>query len=238
MVPVWVGQRYGLHVKKRIDEVQDAPISSAVAAALGLLAFMLAFTFQIVGNRLDNRKQLLLNEISDIRTAYQCAGLVPEPIRSQTRKLVLRYIDIRVDFAYDRRNLTDVAKESTQILDSLWRFSEELAALDRSSEAFSLYMSSISNMVSLYHQRFTVTFQTGLPPTIVYVLIFVAFFSMLTLGYQFGISGKGSFPVNLLMGIAFASVIWLIFALDHPETGIIKLSRAPLLSLQQELHKR
>ena len=129
IVPVWVGQRYGLHIKKKGGEINDAPISSAVAAALGLLAFMLAFTFQIVGNRLDNRKALLLTEISDIRTAYQCAGLVPEPIRSQTRQKILRYVDIRVDFLHNRRGLPEVMTESRSILDSLWSFSEQLAAV-------------------------------------------------------------------------------------------------------------
>ena len=48
---------------------------------------------------------------------------------------------------------------------------------------------------------------------------------MLALGYQFGISGKGSFRINLLLAIVFAMVVFLILALDRPETGVAKLNQ-------------
>src|SRR5689334_1240211 len=79
LFPVWLGQRYGVYVRKNNDKIEDGPISSAVGGALGLFAFMLAFTFQIVGNRYDQRRELMLNEIGNIRTTYLNAGLVPEP---------------------------------------------------------------------------------------------------------------------------------------------------------------
>lgn len=238
LLPLWLGQRYGVYIKKRLGELQEAPIGSAVGAALGLFAFMLAFTFEIVGKRFDQRKELFLNEISDIRTTYLYAGLTPEPIRTQARKMIITYVDIRVEVRRDPSKSEQALLQSRQILDSLWSYSETLAAQDRSSEAYSLFISSVSSLVSLFNQRITVGLQFRLPQAILYVLGFVAFFSTFALGYQFGISGRVNHLVNILLSITFAAVMWLIFALDHPEIGLIRLNEAPLITLQQQLHQR
>src|SRR5436190_18116585 len=236
LLPLWLGQRYGLYIRKRSGEMEDAPISSAVGASLALFAFMLAFTFDMVGDRFAKRKELFVNEVSDIRTTYLNAGLVPEPIRSHARKFIIMYVDLRVDLRRYLSNLEQVKVKSQAILDSLWHYSEELAAQDRSSEAYSLFTSSVRNLVNSFNERITVALQFHIPPAILYVLSFVGFFSTLALGFQFGVSGRVSFLVNLLIGITFAAVMWLIFALDHPEAGLIKISDAPLMTLQQQLH--
>ena len=237
LIPLWMGQRYGGYMRKTRGEMHDAPISSAVGASLALFAFMLALTFDMVGERFAKRKELLITEISDIRTSYLNAGLVPEPLRSQARKLIIEYVDLRVELRRDFSKLEPVKLRSQVILDSLWHYSEELAAQDRSSEAYSLFMSSISNLVSSFNERIAVALQFRLPTAILCVLSLVGFFSTLALGFQFGISGRVSFLVNLLLGITFATVMWLIFALDHPEAGVIQISDAPLLTLQHQLHQ-
>ena len=87
LVPILLGQFYGNYRKKRSEEIQHAPVGSVVGAAFGLLAFMLAITFQIAANRYDTRKQLLLEDVANIRTGYLRAGLIPEPYRSNTKKI-------------------------------------------------------------------------------------------------------------------------------------------------------
>src|SRR5687767_4377263 len=79
IVPVLVGQRIGIRHSQIKPDIQHSSIESVVSAAFGLLAFMLAFTFQIAANRYDARKEMLIEEITQIRTAYIRAGLLPEP---------------------------------------------------------------------------------------------------------------------------------------------------------------
>jgi hypothetical protein len=71
---------------------------------------------------------------------------------------------------------------------------------------------------------------------ILFILFIIAFFSMLMLGYQFGISGKGSLKINLVLAFIFAVVMFLIIALDRPEKGLAKLNQKPVLTLQKQLH--
>ena len=235
LLPVWLGHRYGRYVQKRSIDVHEGPVGTAVNATLGLLAFMLAFTFSLVGSKFDKRKELMLEEITDIRTTYLYAGLIPEPVRSTARARIIRYVDIRVQLLKNPSQLETAKHRSYLLLDSLWKDAESLGAMDRSSESYSLFMSSVSRVVSLLNQRITLIFHSHLSPVILYVLGFVGFFSMLVLGYQFGITGKMNLTLVFLMSISFAAVMWLIYVLDHPETYIIRPDPAPLLLLHQQL---
>jgi len=75
-----------------------------------------------------------------------------------------------------------------------------------------------------------------IPVAVFYALYVILIFSMFVLGYQFGISGKGSFRINVLMAIVFAVVMFLITVLDRPEMGIAKINQKPLFTLQIQLH--
>jgi ABC-type multidrug transport system fused ATPase/permease subunit len=235
LIPIFIGQLYGNYRSKKSAEMQHTPVGAVVGAAFGLLAFMLAFTFQIVANRYDARKELLLDEVTNIRTAYLRAGLIPEPYRSDSRKLLSEYVDLRVRLAKDQSKLDAAKSQSQQILDRFWSYSEKLGELDRSSENYALYISSINDLVDNYNQRITMTLEYRIPVAILWVLFVIAFLSMLALGYQFGISGKGSFRINLLLAVVFAVVMFLILSLDRPETGIAKLNQKPIFTLQHQL---
>jgi hypothetical protein len=240
LVPILLGQQYGFYLKTKAVKVSDAPVGSVVGASLGLLAFMLAFTFQIVDNRYNERKKLLLDEVTTIRTTYLRAGLIPEPYKSNTRKLLIEYTDVRAAIVNDisPKKLEHLRIRSQAILDSLWHYSEALAAYDRSSEAYSLYTGSTNDLNEIYNQRVTYTFEYRIPFAILFILGVITLFSMFLLGYQFGISGKKNYIVAVLISIIFASLMWLILALDRPEQGFIRLNQQPIITLHKQLHEK
>ena len=238
LIPILIGQWYGRYRKKKSDDVQNAPVGAVVGAAFGLLAFMLAITFQITANRFDSRKELLLEEVTHIRSTYLRAGLIPEPFRYNTKKLLVEYVDLRVDLAKDISKLNTALTRSQVILDTLWRYTEALAAQDRSSEVYAMYTTSVNDIVDNYNQRIAVGLQYRIPAAVLFVLFIISFFSMLVLGYQFGISGKGAFWLIFLLSVIFALVMFLILALDEPEKGLAGVSQKPMLTLQQQLHSK
>lgn len=235
LIPIIIGQRYGIYRSKKQDELQHTPVGTVVGSAFALLAFMLAFTFQIVTNRYDARKALLLEEVTNIRTTYLRAGLLKEPFRSDAKKLLVEYVDLRVAVAKDTSTLATGLSRSQGILDMLWEQAEALAEQDRSSEVYALFTASVNDLVNNFNQRITMTFEYRIPPLIMWILSIIAFFSMFSLGYQFGISGRGSLWINLLLAIIFAVVMFLIIALDRPEIGLVRLNQKPVYTLQQQL---
>jgi hypothetical protein len=238
ILPVLMGQKIGMYHRTKTVDIQHIPIESVISAAFGLLAFMLAFTFQIAANRYTDRKEMLIKEVTDIRTVYLRAGLVPEPYNSSTRKHLAEYIDIRVDLLADYSKLDSALLRSQAILDSLWMYTEALAIQDRSSEVYSLYTTSINDLIDAYNKRITMVLIYRIPTAILWVLFIIGFLSMLMLGYQFGISGKGSFGINMLLAVIFAVVMFLISALNEPETGLVNVNQKPLLNLQKQILDR
>jgi hypothetical protein len=150
--------------------------------------------------------------------------------------LLAEYVDQRVELTRDFTKLNLVLSRSQQTLDTLWSYAESLARRDRSSEVYALYTSSVNDLVDNYNQRVTVALEYRIPAAVFYVLYVILFLSMFVLGYQFGISGKGSFRINIAMAIVFAVVMFLITALDRPEIGLVKINQKPLFTLQNQFH--
>jgi len=235
VIPIMLGQWVGSSIKKTSIQISEGSIGSAIAASLGLTAFMLGFAFQVVGDRFERRKELMMDEISAMRTSYKYAGLIPEPLRSKARENILTYLDIRLQVLTNAAKAREVKASSEKLLDSLWSYCETLSAQDRSSESYSLFISSVSSLMNLFYERITVAFHLRLPSGVLYILTIVVFISMFSLGYQFGLSGRLGLPLILLLASTFAAVMWLVIALDRPEAGIIRVNDTPLINLRNEL---
>jgi len=70
-----VGQARG----RRAGKEHDAAVGGMVAAELGLLAFLLAFTFGFAASRFEDRRQVVLDESNAIGTTYLRTATLPEP---------------------------------------------------------------------------------------------------------------------------------------------------------------
>src|SRR5206468_313840 len=118
---------------------------------------------------------------------------------SNTRKHLVEYIDLRVGLLKDLSKVDDVISRSKSILDSLWTYTEALAAQDRSSEMYSLYATGINDLSDAYNQRINMVFVYRVPKAVIIVLFILVILSMLALGYQFGVNGKGSTGIIFLL---------------------------------------
>jgi hypothetical protein len=93
-----VGILPGKYQNRRSESTPMEPIGEIVAAMLGLLAFMLGFTFNLASARFDNRKALVIEEANALGTTYLRAGLLAEPYRTRSRNLLREYVKARVAF--------------------------------------------------------------------------------------------------------------------------------------------
>jgi hypothetical protein len=86
------GYRLGRYRLTRSEHEKEAPVGAMVAALLGLLAFILAFTFGLAAQRFDTRRQVLLDEANAIGTTYLRAAMLPER-GDEIRALLREYVD-------------------------------------------------------------------------------------------------------------------------------------------------
>ena len=232
-IGIWI---IHLH-KEHYGHEQDPPVGAVVGATLGLLAFMLAFTFGIAASRFDTRKQLLLKEVNTIGTTFLRAGFFPEPHCTEIRKLLGKYVDIRASAALHPENIPQLIKDSEEVQDELWQHAVVIAKMDLNSDIGALFAESLNEMIDLHTERVTVGLYR-IPLAIWVALCIVTILSMVEVGYHFGRFGKGNWLVILALSLAFSAVIWLIVDLDRPSSGSIKVSQQPMVELQNKLEEQ
>lgn len=236
LICIEVGFLFGRARGRHAEEVAREPIGTTVGAVLGLLAFMLAFTFGIAASRYEARKTLLLDEVNAIGTAWLRAGLLPEPHRSDSQRLFREYVDIRVDLLRHPARLGTAGARTDSIQNALWAHAVTLAGQDGGSETYSIFTQALNTVFDLQTSRVTVALQYRIPFTIWMVLGLLTVVGMMAVGYQFGVSGQRTLASGLVLAIAFASVILLIADLDRSAGGSIQVNQRPLLELQHKLH--
>jgi hypothetical protein len=77
LLSVEFGYRLGKYRRSRQEQEKEAPVGTMIGATLGLLAFILAFTFGLAAARFDARRQVLLDEANAIGTTYLRAACFP-----------------------------------------------------------------------------------------------------------------------------------------------------------------
>ena len=221
-------------IKKQPEE-SEASIGSIVGASLGLLAFLLAFTFNMTANRYDQRKQLLMDEVNAIATVYRRAGMLPQSSAAEARTLLREYLELRVQLVHEPHRLMDAIARSDEIQNQLWSEMEKTIAQERVSISHSLYIQSLNQMFEVHAKRVTVGLQFRIPDAIWFGLYLITAMAMVTVGYQSSLAKRRRYPVYLVLAIAFSAVIVMIADLDRAAGGAIRLSQQPLVELHQKL---
>jgi hypothetical protein len=229
------GYRLGERRVKRAGDLDGGPVGSVVGAMLGLLAFMLAFTFGIASSRFDVRKQLLLDEVNAIGTAVLRADLLPEPHATESRRILKKYVDVRVAQARRLKDIETAIAESEVLQRELWGHIIQLAKADRDSVIDALFVESVNNVIDLHTTRITIALRYHIPLQIWFGLLSVTVLAMIAVGYQFGLSGRRAILIAFVLALAFSAVVLLIADLDRATQGALQVSQEPMLKLQESL---
>jgi ABC-type nitrate/sulfonate/bicarbonate transport system substrate-binding protein len=231
----WLGYR-----RSRLSERESESAVSAVSGAvLALLAFVLALTFGAAASRFDLRRDALMGDVNAIQKTYMRAGLVPEPYRTLTRSLLRDYVEIRMsigDVYADPEQLRVLRARTAAITNMIWAQAEELSARDK-NDIYALFSEGITEMVEYQNKRVAFGANFRIPTFVWVILMLASCISMFIMGFQFGLSGKRSFPAQLALVLTFALVIQLIYDLDSPGKGYIHLNQQPMIDLYQSLSK-
>jgi hypothetical protein len=231
---VEAGYRLGKYRRAHSPE-KDAPVGAMVAAMLGLLAFMLAFTFGLAASRFDERRHTILNDANAIGTTYLRAGLLPEPHRAEIRALLREYVDVRLK-GVQAGALKEAMARSVELHAKLWNQATAVAALDPHSIVTGLFIQSLNELIDLHATRAMVGLRSRIPAIIWIALYFVAVLTMATMGYQEGLAGPRRSLASLALVITFSSILFLILDLDRPQEGFLTAGQQSMLDVQTSIN--
>ena len=239
IIAIEAGYRLGQAVHRRSEDEKESPVSTIAGAILGLSAFMLAFTFGIVSDRYDVKKELVRDDAVAIRTAWQRSDFLPETDRAEAKALLRQYIDLRLAFAQagslEPERVKSAQSETRRIQERLWNMAVANARKDMNSDVAAMYIDSLNEVNAIHAMRVAVGIQARVPNEIWFVLYFITLLGMFGVGYQTGIAGSKRSMARPLLALTFALVFALIGSLDRPDSGVMKVTQQPLIDLRDSI---
>lgn len=236
MAFIEVGHRLGDIAHRKSEDEKEAPISGVSGAVLGLTAFILALTFGIVSERYEARKALVRADADAIRATYLRADFLPEPDRTESKRLLKTYLDRRLAFVriekIERQDPRPWLAEAERTHRRLWDIAVANARKDMNSDVAALYIESLNEMIAVNEARVTLGIRARIPMGIWAVLYSLTILGMISIGYHAGIVGSKRSRATLIVAISFGMVIALIAILDRP-WGAMKVTQQPLVDLQE-----
>jgi hypothetical protein len=224
------GYRLGRYRLSHTAEEKEAPVGAMVGSVLGLFAFVLAFTFGLAANRYEARRQAVLDEANAVGTTYLRAGLLPEPVRGESARLLREYVDARLAMVQDGQ-LADGLVRSDELQRRLWA-QAVLGAERQPGPMTALYVNSLNQMIDLHAIRVQVGLRNRIPPSIWVGLLALGALAMGGVGYQAGVATARRSPAALALVLAFSGVLFMIVDLDRPQQGFLTVGQQPMLDLQ------
>lgn len=229
-----LGHRAGYVRFRRAEHEKDLTVGGIVAAELGLLAFLLAFTFGLAASRFEARRETMLAEANAIGTTYLRGGMLPDPQRTEIRKLLREYVEVRLS-AVEEGKLDTGIRKSAEIHEQLWNAAVAATKEDPRSVPTGLFVQSLNEVIDFHAKRVFIVIGSRVPILVWLVLITVAIFSFGSMGYHSGLTGAGRSPLVIPLALTFAVVIWMVVDLERPQEGLLRVSQNPMMELRNAM---
>lgn len=228
------GFRAGRWRSRRPNPEREVVVRSMVAAMVGLLTFLLAFTFWLAATHFDAVRQAILNEANAVRAAYLRADLLPEPHRTETRNLLREYVDVRLEGG---RTITlqQAISRSEELHRLLW--SQAVAAKDKTSSPIfaGYFIQSLNEVIALHARRLMVGLEYRIPSTIWIVIYVIMTLAAASIGCHGGLTEARRPLVAVAFVLIISVVMVLIEDLDRPQRGALKVSQQTLVDLRRTM---
>jgi hypothetical protein len=218
-----VGVFLGRRVRHLSDHLKE-PFGILQGALLGLVGLLLAFGLSLAVSRYENRRANVVTEANAIGTTYLRAQTLPEPIRSRSLDLLVRYTRTAIrlsDYVPGSAGALAAAAAEERFQRRLWGLAGQALEQAPTAGAPRLYVESLNEMIDAETAR--VAALSNRVPTAVLVLeMFGSAAALALLAAYLAIAGRG--VVGVALASALIAFLLLVTAdLDRPTRGMIRV---------------
>jgi hypothetical protein len=211
-----------------LPETARARLTAVEAAVFGLMGLMLAFTFSGAAGRYELRRQLTVDEANAISTSYLRLDLLSHSRQEALRQKYRRYLETRLAVYQVLPDITASATQAaaaTKLQQEIWT-GTITALAEAPPHATIVELPALNQMIDITTSR-SIAALTHTPKLIMVMLLMLGLVCSLLAGYT--IAGSQTRHVSLhLLAFAFMMTvtIYVIFDLDYPRFGLIRLDFA------------
>jgi hypothetical protein len=235
LLAIELGFLIGLLYNKRFGSDREAPLSAITGAHLALLAFIMAFTFNMAAEHFDARKKLVLEEANAIGTAYLRAILVPGPEGEEIARLLVDYSAVRA--GESGTTPARVIERSSELHSALWQQVQSFAGRRTPTEIDALLVSALNDVIDVHEKRVTAHLRSRIPDSVWGTICLLLVASMTAMGFFTSMNGKRNPIATTALAVSFSIVMFLIEDLDRPDVGLLRTDHSALLELNQRLQE-
>lgn len=232
-----LGYRVGSRGSRLPDQARISQNLTWQAGVLGLLGLLVGFSFAMAVSRFDARRELILEEANAIGTTYLRTHLIDPRAGEELRGLLRRYVHVRVAFyeaGTDRGRIEQSQRSSSALQEEIWSRVAAIGRADRHDVMTSLLVQATNDSFDLEAKRRT-ALENHVPITVFVVLVLVASTAMASIGFTCGLTGRRFWFGMLFMPLLIAAVVFLVFDIDRPRTGLIRAGEQSMIRLEQSL---
>lgn len=220
-----IGRRIGTrHLTPDIAETRKG-LAAVDGVIFSLLGLIVAFTFYGAAERFDARRKMVIEEADAIGAAWSRLDILDNDDRLALQALFRQYLDARLG-TYRKPAEAAAAETSLErsliLQDRIWQRSLVACAKPLPLPAGNLLVPSLNEMFRIAHAR--VATARIHPPRIIFgTLLALTLVSAIMVGH--GMAGRKSHSWTHIIGyvITMVVVIYLIFQLEYPRLGFIRM---------------
>jgi len=234
------GYRYGMVKQGGPHKAQMAQVRAIMGASLGLLAFMLAFSFNSAQQHFEERTRAYMMEISAIDSAFRGADLIQKEARNEAKEVLLNFATLRLEISRmakkaEMETLVEMVRESERMHDHLWSIAESSMEGAGDGQDTGIFAQAVLAMIDAHDARLQAAFFNRISPVIWVTLFIMSLLSMVVMGYQAGLTRARSGLATWTLAITFAAVMTLITDLDRPNMSLFQINQELMVELQNRM---
>jgi len=244
IVFIEIGFRMGSRRQGKAVKAQASQVRAVMGTTLGLLAFMLAFTFATAQTHYETRVANLAEEARLAYNAFLHAELLSQPDQTRARKLLREYVEVRLllESLTESDQWSEVLAlvEKSEVMQrELWKLAisnvKHNLGPEQSGSRSSAFMVSVVGLIDIHNLRLQSELANRISWIVWVTLYLSALLGMLVMGYQAGLIGRRSPIATVTLAISFSAVMMLITDLDRPMTSMFDMSNQSLVILAENM---
>jgi hypothetical protein len=232
---VVLGYLAGRLLRVHLETLRE-PVGVVQGALLAIVGLVLAFGLSLALGRYDSRRAAVVDDANTIGTTYLRAQTLSEPTRTRSLVLLKRYTDASLQLSHavptTARFRETIAKEDG-LQRQLWGLAGNALKTAPQDSAPRLYVETLNEMIDQQTVR-VAALNNRIPSAVLLLEVFGTAIAFGLLALYTAMHGRGATTV-FLAGALVTVLLLIIFDLDRPTRGLIRIPDGPLVALRASM---
>lgn len=208
---------------------ENHDVAFAIFGAFGwLYAVVVAFVVFVTWTGYDDANKNLQLEASRALDIFYSATMYPDPLKSNMQSRLMSYLE------YIERDELPKLAEGRAVLHSATVLREVITQLQqvdtaaiRNEPVYTQALEHVDNLAELRRHRIFAGVNTV--PSVIWLVLLIGGLITVAYTYFFAMPHVGvQYIMTAMLALTVAMILFLIYVLDHPFTGVNRISSEPL----------